>query len=35
MIVSRGGLQHPSDCVFVTCCHALQLYEKLKEHDDL
>ena len=24
------GLQHPSDCVFVTCAHAYQFYEKVK-----
>ena len=29
-MVSRGGLQHPSDCVFVTCAHAYQFYEKVK-----
>ena len=34
-MVSRGGLQHPSDCVFVTCFHALHFYENLKIHDDL
>ena len=29
-MVSRGGLQHPSDCVFVTCAHTYQFYEKVK-----
>ena len=34
-IVSKGGLQHPSDCVFVTTCHAYQFYEKIKDNESL
>ena len=34
-IVSRGGLQHPSDCVFITTCHAYQFYEKIKDNEAL
>ena len=29
-LVSRGGLQHPSDCLFITCVHAYQFYERAK-----
>ena len=29
-LVSRGGLQHPSDCLFITCVHAYQLYERVR-----
>ena len=34
-LVSRGGLQHPSDCVFVASCHAYQFYEKIKDNETL
>ena len=34
-IVSRGGLQHPSDYVLITTCHAYQFYEKLKDNEAL
>ena len=28
--VSRGGLQHPSDRLFITCVHAYQFYERVR-----
>ena len=34
-LVSRGGLQHPSDCLFVTCVHAYQFYERVKGDKNL
>ena len=34
-LVSRGGRQHPSDCVFVASCHAYQFYEKIKDNETL
>ena len=34
-IVSRGGLQHPSDCVFITTWRAYQFYEKIKDNEAL
>ena len=29
-LVSRGGLQHTSDCLFITCVHSYQFYERVR-----
>ena len=31
-LVSRGGLQHPSGCLFITCAHTYQFYERVRGH---
>ena len=34
-LVSRGGLQRPSDCLFITCVHAYQFYERVNGDQNL